>query len=304
IPTGACSTTISMPKGCTGRSWTWRATVGNRRLPRWYTCSARPLPAPPRTSPCDEASSSISPSTRRESPWEASQSAGVPSRGSSWDPSSATSYCRGSSRAGSFDPAIDFEVYDGANPASSPLLYDRDGIRRTTRQGNESLFSTKSRISLAGREWTLYFATLSRFEEGAESNLPAFVLVSGLGLSLLIFGITLLVVRSRTRAEDTSKELAVANRELGSFYHSVEQELGMARSIQHALLPKDLPRLADWKITYHYQPAREVGGDFYDFLRLEEGRLGLVIGDVSGKGIAAALVMANTQSVLRAIARR
>src|SRR5215212_10067773 len=84
----------------------------------------------------------------------------------------------------------------------------------------------------------------------------------------------------------------------------VEQELGVARRIQHALLPENLPELEGWKIAHHYQPAREVGGDFYDFLRLEDGRVGLVIGDVSGKGIAAALVMANTQSVLRAVARR
>src|SRR5918998_2988566 len=84
----------------------------------------------------------------------------------------------------------------------------------------------------------------------------------------------------------------------------VEQELQVARRIQHALLPKDLPELKGWQIAYHYQPAREVGGDFYDFLRLDDGRVGLVIGDVSGKGIAAALVMANTQSVLRAVAQR
>jgi serine phosphatase RsbU (regulator of sigma subunit) len=84
----------------------------------------------------------------------------------------------------------------------------------------------------------------------------------------------------------------------------VEHELGVARRIQHALLPKDLPELEGWEIARHYQPAREVGGDFYDFLRLEDGRMGLVIGDVSGKGIAAALVMANSQSVLRAVAQR
>jgi serine phosphatase RsbU (regulator of sigma subunit)/CHASE1-domain containing sensor protein/anti-sigma regulatory factor (Ser/Thr protein kinase) len=205
---------------------------------------------------------------------------------------------------GSFDPAIDFEVYDGEDTASSPLLYDRDGIKRAGERENESLFSKESRVEVAGREWGLYFATLPRFEKGAESKLPAFVLASGVAVSLLLFGISWILVRSRTRVERTSKELEVANTELETFYHSVEQELRMARSIQHALLPKNLPELEGWEIAYHYQPAREVGGDFYDFLRLDNGRVGLVIGDVSGKGMAAALVMANAQSVLRAVARR
>src|SRR5829696_2606851 len=212
---------------------------------------------------------------------------------------------------GSFDPAIDFEVYDGGDTASSPLLYDRDGVKRAGERENESLFSKESRVEVAGREWGLYFATLPRFEKGAESKLPAFVLANGVAVSLLLFGLSWILVRSRTRVERASKdleqsnkELEGANRELETFYHSVEQELRMARSIQHALLPKDLPELEGWQITYHYQPAREVGGDFYDFLRLEDGRVGLVIGDVSGKGMAAALVMANTQSVLRAVARR
>jgi predicted ester cyclase len=84
----------------------------------------------------------------------------------------------------------------------------------------------------------------------------------------------------------------------------VEQELAVARRIQHALLPKDLPKLEGWEIACHYRPAREVGGDFYDFLRLDDGRVGLVIGDVSGKGIPAAVLMANSQSVLRAVAQR
>jgi len=212
---------------------------------------------------------------------------------------------------GSFDPAIDFEVYDGSSPASGTLLYDRDGTKRAGERGNESLFSKESHVEVAGHQWSLYFATLPRFEKGAESKLPAFVLANGVAVSLVLFGITWILVRSRTRIERTSKdleasnqELEVANKELETFYHSVEQELRMARRIQHALLPKDLPELEGWQIAYHYQPAREVGGDFYDFLRFEDGQVGLVIGDVSGKGMAAALVMANTQSVLRAVARR
>jgi serine phosphatase RsbU (regulator of sigma subunit)/CHASE1-domain containing sensor protein/anti-sigma regulatory factor (Ser/Thr protein kinase) len=227
---------------------------------------------------------------------------------------------------GSFHPLIDFEVYDGTNTESSPLLYDSDGILRGRMENEDNsassplfynrdrvspgeedkdtLFTEVSRVEVAGREWSLYFATLPQFEKGAESNLPGFVLASGVAVSTLLFGITWILVRSRTRAELTSKDLEEANNELESFYHSVEQELRMARRIQHALLPKNLPELEGWEIAYHYQPAREVGGDFYDFLRLEKGRIGLVIGDVSGKGIAAALVMANAQSVLRAVAKR
>jgi serine phosphatase RsbU (regulator of sigma subunit) len=82
----------------------------------------------------------------------------------------------------------------------------------------------------------------------------------------------------------------------------IEQELQVARSIQQAALPKEVPTLEGWQITPYYQPAREVGGDFYDFLELDDGRLGLVVGDATGKGVPAALVMASTRSMLRAVA--
>jgi len=59
---------------------------------------------------------------------------------------------------------------------------------------------------------------------------------------------------------------------------SIVQELGVARSIQQASLPKEVPQLEGWKISPRYQPAREVGGDFYDFHLLSEGRLGVVVG--------------------------
>jgi len=83
----------------------------------------------------------------------------------------------------------------------------------------------------------------------------------------------------------------------------VEQELRLARSIQQASLPKEVPTLAGWQIAPYYQPAREVGGDFYDFLELKDGQLGIVEGDATGKGVPAALVMASARSMLRAVAQ-
>jgi serine phosphatase RsbU (regulator of sigma subunit)/predicted ester cyclase len=83
----------------------------------------------------------------------------------------------------------------------------------------------------------------------------------------------------------------------------VEQELRVARSIQQASLPKEVPELEGWQIAPYYQPAREVGGDFYDFHLLPGGRLGLVVGDATGKGIPAALVMSTTCGMLRLAAQ-
>jgi serine phosphatase RsbU (regulator of sigma subunit)/ketosteroid isomerase-like protein len=83
----------------------------------------------------------------------------------------------------------------------------------------------------------------------------------------------------------------------------VEQDLRVARSIQQASLPKEVPTLEGWQIAPFYQPAREVGGDFYDFHLLPEGRLGLVVGDATGKGVPAALVMSTTCGMLRLAAQ-
>src|SRR5829696_4153718 len=83
----------------------------------------------------------------------------------------------------------------------------------------------------------------------------------------------------------------------------IEQELKVARSIQQASLPEKVPDLEGWQITPFYQPAREVGGDFYHFFELEDGQLGLVVGDATGKGVPAALVMASARSMLRAVAQ-
>jgi serine phosphatase RsbU (regulator of sigma subunit)/predicted ester cyclase len=83
----------------------------------------------------------------------------------------------------------------------------------------------------------------------------------------------------------------------------VEQELQVARGIQQASLPKEVPTLEGWQISPYYRPAREVGGDFYDFHLLSEGRLGLVVGDATGKGVPAALVMSTTLGMLQLAAQ-
>ena len=83
----------------------------------------------------------------------------------------------------------------------------------------------------------------------------------------------------------------------------IEQELLVARRIQQASLPKEVPELEGWQISPLYRPAREVGGDFYDFHLLPEGRLGVVVGDATGKGVPAALVMSTTCGMLQLAAQ-
>ncbi|HEX6798461.1 MAG TPA: SpoIIE family protein phosphatase [Ktedonobacterales bacterium] len=100
------------------------------------------------------------------------------------------------------------------------------------------------------------------------------------------------------RAARISQRRATQTRER----ERVEQELQTARRIQESLLPKELPALEGWRIATAYQPAREVGGDFYDFITLGDGQLAIVLGDVTDHGIPAALVMATTRSMLRAVA--
>ena len=81
-----------------------------------------------------------------------------------------------------------------------------------------------------------------------------------------------------------------------------EQELTRACEIQAGLLPKVLPQHPNLELAGAWQPARTVGGDYFDVVQLDEDRLGICIGDVSGKGLTASLLMANLQAAFRAYA--
>jgi serine phosphatase RsbU (regulator of sigma subunit)/anti-sigma regulatory factor (Ser/Thr protein kinase) len=82
------------------------------------------------------------------------------------------------------------------------------------------------------------------------------------------------------------------------------EELRIAQTIQRSLLPNELPALTGWQIATHYQPARVVGGDLYDFIPLPGDLLGIVFGDASDKSVPAALMMATARTLLRASALR
>ncbi len=112
------------------------------------------------------------------------------------------------------------------------------------------------------------------------------------------------------------RDLTEKNRQLEEAYASLkaaqqqiiekeilERELKQARQIQQSMLPARLPKVSGYDLGAGSQPAQMVGGDFYDLIPLGTDRLGVVIGDVSGKGVSAALFMAQTLSLLRAQAR-
>ena len=141
-----------------------------------------------------------------------------------------------------FNPAIDVEVYDGEDVASSSLLYDKNRTSNA-REEDAALFTKESKISMGGRKWSLYFSTVPEFEEEAKSNLPAFVLASGVALSFLLFGITWMLVRSRTQAVRASADLEGANRELEKANTQLQksrESLISAREEERRRLRRDL----------------------------------------------------------------
>jgi len=123
-------------------------------------------------------------------------------------------------------------------------------------------------------------------------------------LITFVYGVTnFLYGRTRARLERRNVQLQRMLQAGAARLEIQEQELQRAREIQQSLLPKEIPQLPGIAVATAWRPARTVGGDYFDVLRLDGNRLAICIADVSGKGVSAALLMANVQASLRASVR-
>jgi len=130
------------------------------------------------------------------------------------------------------------------------------------------------------------------------SRIGYFVIVVAVVTNVVLFGVEELQRKLRERNQQLEQTVEKGTIAL----QQQEEELKRAREIQQMLLPSTLPQLAGVQIAGAWQPAREVGGDYFDVIQLDKDRLGICVGDVAGKGITAALLMANLQASFRAFA--
>jgi sigma-B regulation protein RsbU (phosphoserine phosphatase) len=130
-----------------------------------------------------------------------------------------------------------------------------------------------------------------RESSGSKADLPALTKLDALLVELLAGGVAAGVARIEQEQAEVERQKK---------FLLYERELQIGRNIQAGFLPETLPQPPGWEITAHFQPAREVAGDFYDCFPLSENHVALVMGDVCDKGVGAALFMALFRSLIRA----
>src|SRR5215212_4569071 len=188
-----------------------------------------------------------------------------------------------------------FERYIAHQPDGSTLVRGPEDVKRFTREFHSAFPDLYVSIEdqIAERDKVVSHFTIRGTHQGDFRGLAP------TGKEIALKGVTTF----RFSPEGKVVETWDSYDQLSLMRQSTEQELRLARSIQRASLPREVPDLEGWQISPFYRPAREVGGDFYDFFELEDGRLGLVVGDATGHGVPTALVMASARSMLRAVAQ-
>lgn len=207
--------------------------------------------------------------------------------------------------AGKVDAIILPRIYgqssgDDTRLRKSPLMFNPIELRfAAPRSADTALLSRIDHHlkALKGNPSSLYYRSLDRWVEGIQKIVlpqwlnPTWVLAGITGLIAIISSFILLLKR-QVRIQALALEKSIAARE------RQESELQVARSIQQGLLPAGPLDLQGYQIRALLQPAKAVGGDFYDYFTLSDNKLCFFIADVADKGIPAALFMAATKSVL------
>lgn len=182
------------------------------------------------------------------------------------------------------------------------------------RRGLGDFFGEMSLIEASPRFATIRALEPTRLLELSEQNLRSVLLQQ----PLILYGMVR-EISARLREADLQMitDLQRKNRDLAQAYHELqvaqtalvekerlERELELARELQQSILPNEFPDLPGFNCAARNRNARQVGGDFYDVISLDKGRVGLIMADVSDKGMPAALYMALTRSLIQVEARR
>ncbi|MFL5990916.1 MAG: CHASE domain-containing protein [Rubrobacteraceae bacterium] len=184
------------------------------------------------------------------------------------------------------DTQVDLEVFDGAEFTRDGLLHDDDGVLHATDPSYSAHFSEIDTMEVAGRIWSLYFSTLPSFEPGWRSNLPLFVLLSGLAISLMLFGVTWMLAHSRIQAEHVGLQLEAANRQLEETNRELEganSELeAFSYSVSHDLRSplRSIEGFAQILLEDHAQGLDEEARGYLRRVRAASRRMALLIDDL------------------------
>ena len=203
------------------------------------------------------------------------------------------------------DQARDFvrEHTQGVGVQDFRRLFDRDAVEA---------YEVLARDHRGGDEPTddfdRFFYRIKIFFQGLSSKLsPVRRILLFLGLALLAWGL-LDAITAASRDSRAAPQLSLIAAVVVFFFLFtmelvsrvlVRDELEVAKALQQGLLPSRSPDLDDYRFAHSYRTANEVGGDYYDFLPLPDGRLVLVVGDASGHGMAAGLLMAIANATLK-----
>jgi serine phosphatase RsbU (regulator of sigma subunit) len=203
-----------------------------------------------------------------------------------------------------FDQARDFvrEHTQGVAVEDFRRLYDRDAPAAF------EVLARDHRGDEPKDEFDRFLFRIKIFFQGLSSKLsPARRILFFLGLALLAWGVLDAFGVSRQGVRATPQLSLVAAVLIFFFLFTMElvsrvlvrDELEVAKALQQGLLPSRSPELEEYRFAHSYRTANEVGGDYYDFLPLPDDRLALVVGDASGHGMAAGLLMAIANATLK-----